>query len=328
MIYRISNDILESKINIPIESYSNQLAWYLHWYLDKLEKEALIFSEKATQKAKIALRWVIFPNDKEFKKDYNYIKDDIGNKTNLIIRNYTKCIMQLLGQVAECVIVDKCCSNPDINRICINIAKFKPNIYGDYSDISYDEYIAFSTSFKYVIYKDELRNMFFQYNIPDYNPNHTSKDIAWCKKENILNQLKVDIPALDYLDNAKLQIKATLNSSNLELDSYYMTPVICFDLCNDIEKLKEKYPKHILFSMREISNEIETELEKYFKILAAYATGLIDHINITDIEVHQDFRLAELFRTPIMNIVKENELNMAGVIELAEQVKKPILING
>lgn len=73
----------------------------------------------------------------------------------MIIREYTKCIMQLLGQVAECVIVNKCASNPDINRVCINIARFKPNIYEEYSDISYEDYLAFSTSFKYVIYKDE-----------------------------------------------------------------------------------------------------------------------------------------------------------------------------
>ena len=324
MIYGIPNDRME----IPIESYANQLSWYLHWYLNKTEDEALYFSESETKKAKVVLRWLIFPNEKEFKRDFEYVKNDIRDKTNLIIRKYTKCIMQLLGQVAECVIVDKCSSNSDLNKICINIAKFKPNIYEEYSDISYDDYFAFSTSFKYVIYKDDATGMYLQYNIPDYNPNHTSKDIAWCKKDNILNQLKVDIPSLQYLDNAKLQIKTTLDSNNLGLDNYYLTPVLCFDLCNDIKKLKNKYPKNILYSMREISPEIEIEIEKYFHILAAYATGLIDHINITDIEVQQDLRLAKLFRTPVMNIVKGNELNISGVIEMAEQIKKPIVING
>ena len=122
--------------------------------------------------------------------------------------------------------------------------------------------------------------------------------------------------------------KNNLNSSQLDLNNYYMTPVICFDLCNDIENLKNKFPKHVLFSMREISPEVEIEVEKYFRILAAYATGLIDHINISDIEVKQDFRLAELFRTPIMNIVKERELDMAGIIDMAENMNKPIIISG
>lgn len=324
MIYGISND----RIEVPIESYANKLTWYMYYYLNKIMDESLYISEKATHKAKIVLRWLIFPNEKEFIRDYEYIKNDIGNKTNWIISNYTKCIMQLIGHVAECVIVDKCCSNSNINKICMNIAKFKPNIYDDYPDIPYDEYLAFSTSFKSIIYKNEATNMYLQYNNPDYNPHHTSKDIAWCNKKNILNQLKVDVPALQYLDNAKLQIKATLDSSTLVLDKYYITPVICFDLCNDFEKLKVKYPKHILYSMREISPETEIEVEKYFYILAAYATGLIDHINITDIEVHQDLSLEQLFRTPIINIVQEKELNIAGVIEMVEQFKKAIVING
>ena len=324
MIYGIE----KNSIDIPIESYANQLMWYLKWYLNKLDNESMQFSEKATEKAKIALRWLIFPNNKEIKKDYNLVKKDIGKKTKMIIRNYTKCIMQLLGQIAECLIVDKCLVNSELNKICINIAEFKPNIYKEYSDIEYDEYMAFSTSFKYVIYKDEESGLYSQKNIPDYNPNHTSKDIAWCKKDNFINQLKVNIPQLDYVDNAKLQIKTTLDCDNLDLSSYYLTPVICFDLCNDIIKVKNKFPHNVVYSMREISPEIEVEIEKYFRILGAYATGIIDHVNITDIDVKQDFRLAELFRTPIVDIVKENELKIAGVIELVEKNKKPIIING
>lgn len=120
MIYKSSDNCFE----IPIDSYANQLAWYLQRYLNRIENDSIIFSKKATEKAKICLRWVIFKNNKEFERDFNNVKYDIGNKTNMIIREYTKCIMQLLGQVAECVIVDKCASNPDINRVCINIARF------------------------------------------------------------------------------------------------------------------------------------------------------------------------------------------------------------
>jgi len=323
MIYGVQNNELE----VPIESYAKKLIYYMQVYLARIAGIGENISEKANEKAKVALRWVIFPNDKEFKRDYDHIKDDIGKKTKWIISNYTKCIMQLLGQVAECVIVDRCSSNSNINKILMNIAKFKTDIYDDYSDIPYDEYIAFSTSHRYVIYKDNSSGMYFQKPVPDYNPHHTTKDIAWCKKENILNQLKVDVPELDYLDNAKLQIKTTLNSCNLELDNYFMTPIICFDLCNDIENAKEKYPKHIIFSMREISPEIEIEVEKYFRILGAYATGLIDHINISDIEVQKDKRLEMLFRTPIMSIVKQNNLSLAGVIDMAEQTRKSIVIN-
>lgn len=327
MIYGINSNS-NKVLNIPIENYANQLAFYMEHYLNRVQESTSMFSSKADEKAKIALRWLIFPNEKEFKKDFKLIENDIGNKTWNIINHYTKCIMQLLGQVAECVVVDRCSTDSEMNKICINIAKFKNDIYCEYPDIKYEDYIAFSTSFKYLIYKDAETGLYRQHNVPDYNPNHTSKDIAWCKKDNILSQLKTSIDDLNYLDNAKLQIKTTIKCENLDLDSYFLTPVICFDLGNDFYKLKQKYPSNIIIPARDIRQEMQLEIEKYFQILAAYATGMIDHINITDVEVSEDMRLAELFRTPIMNLVKKQELDIAGVIDLAEERKKPIILNG
>ena len=318
----------QNQIKLPIDNYANKLIWYMETYLNKLQFDMQSFSVKANEKAKIGLKWFIFPNDKEFERDFHRNKDDFGNKTWNIISHYTRCIMQLVGQLAECVIVDHCCNDGDINRVCINIAKFMPHIYEDYSEIDYEQYVAFSTSFKYIIYKDEISGTYQQYNVPDYNPNHTSKDIAWCKKENILSQLKVNLNQINYLENAKLQIKATLNCDNCNLDKYFLTPVLCFDFQDDFYKLKDKYPQNIIYSVRQLFPDMYAEMEKYFKILAAYAIGLIDHINITDIEVRQDYRLAQLFRTPIMDLGKEETLNTAGVIEMAEIFGKPIIING
>ena len=281
------------QIEIPIDNYADQLVWYMEKYLDKIKIDTESFSIKASKKAKIGLRWIVFPNDKEFERDYQRHRDDFGNKTWSIISHYTRCIMQLVGQLAEC-----------------------------------EQYIAFSTSFKYIVYKDEISGNYLQYNVPDYNPNHTSKDIAWCKKENILSQLKVDLNQINYLENAKLQIKATLNCDNLNLEKYFLTPVLCFDFKDDFYKLKDKYPQNVVYSVRQLFPDMYAEMEKYYKILAAYAIGLIDHINITDIEVHKDYRLAQLFRTPIMDLEKEETLNNAGVIEMAETFGKPIIING
>lgn len=314
-----------NQIGLPIDNYANKLVWYMENYLNRLQNDMKTFSAKANKKAKIGLRWFIFPNEKEFESDYQKYKDKFGNKTWNIIKHYTKCIMQLVGQLAECVIVDHCCNNDDINRICINIAKFMPNIYHDYSDIEYDEYIAFSPSFKYIIYKDRESGIYKQYNVPDYNPNHTSKDIAWCKKENILSQLKVSLNEIGYWENAKLQVKATLDCDNLDLDKYPLTPVLCFDFKDDFDKVKNKYRQNVIYSVRRLFPDIYAEMEKYFKILAAYATGVTDHINITEIEVRENYRLAELFRTPIIHLVKEEPLNIAGIIEMAEKFRKPII---
>lgn len=327
MIYGIEG-VKKQDIQIPISNYVKQLAWYLQWYLNKMQLDTESFSSKATEKAKRYLRWFVFPNEKEYEKDFNKIKDDMHTNTWNIINHYTKCIMQLLGQVAECVVVDRCVNNVEINKTCINIAMFRENVFSEHKDIDYDDYFAFSTSFKYIIYKDAKTGIYQNYNVPDYNPNHTSKDIAWCKKDNILSQLKARIDEMGYVENAKLQIKATLNCGNLILDKYFLTPVICFDLCNDCEKLKQRYPNNIVYSAKDICPEMHLEIDKYFRILAAYATNLIDHIDITDIAVQQDFRLAELFRSPITALIKKEQLNLAGVIEMAEQYRKPIIING
>lgn len=320
----IGNDT--DQLKFPIDNYAEKLVWYMKNYLDKLKDDMQLISIKANEKAKIGLKWIIFPNEKEFERDYKIAESDFGRKTWNIIFQYTRCIMQLVGQLAECVIVDHCCTNSDINRVCINIAKFMTNIYEDYQDIEYEKYIAFSTSFKYIIYKDKESGIYLRYKVPDYNPNHTSKDIAWCKKDNIISQLKVNLRQIDYLDNAKLQVKTALNCSDLNLNNYFLTPVLCFDFHDDFYKLKKKYPKHIIYSARQLFPDMYAEMEKYFKILAAYAIGLTDHINITEMEIHQDFRLAELFRTPIMELVKEEPLCVTGVIEMVEKYRKPTII--
>lgn len=313
-----------NQFKVPIDNYADKLVRYMENYLDKLQDDMQLFSEKADKKAKIYLNWIIFPNEKEFER--NFQKIDLGNKSWNIIIHYKRCIMQLVGQLAECVVVDHCCTDSDINRVCINIAKFMPNIYEDYPEIEYEKYVAFSTSFKHLIYKDKKSGIYLQHKVPDYNPNHTSKDIAWCKKDNILSQLKVNLSQIDYLENAKLQIKATLNCADLDLNNYFLTPVLCFDFHDDFYKLKNKYPNHVIYSVRQLFPDMYAEMEKYFKILAAYATGLTDHINITEIEVQQDFRLAELFRTPVMDLVKKDPLRIAGVIEMAEEYRKPVVI--
>ncbi len=212
--------------------------------------------------------------------------------------------------------------------------KFKENIYEEYSDIKYDDYLAFSPSYKYIFAYDE-DGFLVQYPIPDYNPLHTSKDIAWCKKDNIVSQLKTEIPEVFYLENAKLQIKTTLDCRNLNLSSksYILTPIICFDLCNDCEILKKKYPKHIIFSAKEIDQGMFDEVSAYFKILTAYATGMIDKIDISEKDVVKNFDLMELFRTPVKYITymtgeKREILDTSGVIEMINEYKKPVVVEG
>ena len=106
----IGNDKNETtQVKVPIDNYANKLVWYMKYYLNKLQDDMDSISKKENEKAKIYLKWLIFPNEKEFQKDFRNVEDSFGDKSWNIILHYTKCIMQLVGQLAECVVVDHCC---------------------------------------------------------------------------------------------------------------------------------------------------------------------------------------------------------------------------
>ena len=54
MIYGIDKSD-NKQIKIPIENYANQLIWHMKWYLNKLQDNMQLFSNKANEKAKITL---------------------------------------------------------------------------------------------------------------------------------------------------------------------------------------------------------------------------------------------------------------------------------
>ena len=77
------------------------------------------------------------------------------------------------------------------------------------------------------------------------------------------------------MENAKLQINATLDCDYLNLDKYFLTPVLCFDFNDDFYKLKEKYPNNIIYSVRQIFPEMYIEMKKYFKKISALLMAAI-----------------------------------------------------
>lgn len=327
--------IIGREINLSgpsVESYSKQLIYYLHMYLEMIDFDMNVhsISPREKEKSKIILRWLFYPNKKEIIKDYVSIQNEVQNETIYLVKNYTRCIMQLLGKIAECVVIDRCIRDINCNIICMNIAMFKENIFYRYPDINYEEYIPFSPSFKQVFYEDE-DGFVTGYPVPDYNPLHTTKDIAWCKKENIMSQLKAQIHELEYLENAKLQIKTSLDYRNLNLEPYRITPIIYFDLMNDCDKLmkeKSKYKLYSIFSARSINQDMENEIEMYFKILSAYVTNMNDSIEINDLSVQNNQELAMLFRTPIQQLVRYRPNDISGIIEMVKKYRIPIVVEG
>lgn len=329
------NNVQADPLKIPVETYANRLLQYFENYFNNILWESPVLSDcglkkklKIDEKAKVRLRSLVFPNNKEFAKDFDKIRDHCGVKTNRLVAQYTQWIMQTLGKLAECMIVDHCCEDRDFNIKCINIALLRSCISYEYPDIAYDDFMAFSPSFKFVLLQDPS-GIYIKHQLAPhlYNPHHTTMDISWLRKDNYLEQLKLPIPELNYLDNAKLQIKVSLHCDKLDLKQYEMTPVLCFDLGGEFPKLKERYPQQVILSGGELFPEMQLELENYFKILGAYACELTDHINLTDLEIQENMELAQLFRSSVEELTGSEKalLDRAGLIQLAQKFKRPIV---
>lgn len=106
------DNIYPKEIYVPIENYSEALIGQLDMYLGKIYRE---FDFDRVD-VLVTLRSVIFPNDKELQ----LLRPTQSRAVWEIVQRYTRCIMQLVGSLAECVLVDNCANNSEINRIaCI-----------------------------------------------------------------------------------------------------------------------------------------------------------------------------------------------------------------
>ena len=136
---------MPNDIYVPIENYSAKLIGYLDNHLGMIRRSMDVDMDSVL----VTLRSVIFPNNKEFE----LINPTRSYTVWEMVQQYTRYIMQLVGKVAECVLVDSCANNSTINRYCINVALFKNEILETY-DIPYDDYVAYTTSETRMIIKD------------------------------------------------------------------------------------------------------------------------------------------------------------------------------
>lgn len=279
---------------VPLDHYNKQLLHYLHDYMEINDEKEYLDSQlsstrqlfpNASEKAQIILRYKLYPDNLSYKKEYNAIKDEIGGNTNDIFWKYNNIIMRIIGKIAECVVVDNCNNDSECNRKLINLAMLKENINYNYADIEYSKYMAFSTSYKYT-FKMDKEGFFNAYPSAKYSPCDTSIDIAWCLQDN------PEVPLMYYYELNKgtivgnfahLQVKASTNCDSLFIKDYLITPIIVFDLDNNAESLKKRYPFSSLISARDIKPEMQNELEKYYRILLGYAAGIVE-IDIDKLE--------------------------------------------
>lgn len=316
-------------VQMPIDYYSNRLVTMCKTYFDNVEAFNLSKIDPSGYSSAVArerLKIAIFSSQGSFKDRLRNCSVTTSPTTFEIIKNYFRCIMINLGKISECELMERCNEDITTNMFCINLAKMKNNIFYNHQDVNYSDYIPFSTSFKYIFYK-EKSGILMKRDCPDYNPQHTTKDIAWCNRTNIFEQLKISIPKLKYYDNAKIQVKVTTNCDYLDLSQYYLTPVICFDLCQDINILKNKYPNNIVKSIYEIDAKAGMNVEKYFYILASYITGMTQFIDIKELDIKEDKKLLHMFNTPVVDLFQYDVLNKSGLIENAQKKNSPIILN-
>ncbi|MDE5753836.1 MAG: hypothetical protein K2H89_04765 [Oscillospiraceae bacterium] len=322
-----------SEINHSIDYYSKRLISFCELYLDK---EVVSFEDDVSKEAKKRLAWITFENNPRQSIKSQILSVEISNritdKVKERVRSYLTCIMMLLGQIGECLFIDTCMNNSLVNMKCINIANFEDDVDVKNDSIPYDEYIPFSTSLKKIFF---IKNGIMGFVPNDHNdPRTVQKDIGWCLKNNHLRQLQVykegerNGQLVKYSDIAKIQIKVTTDCTNIKADKYRFTPLIVFDLCNDVESFKERHPQNIIYSMREIYSEAETEIEYYFKILAAYATGISDHIDIDDFEISNNTELQSIFSMSLQQLKIASPSNYQKIIDLVGNNNQVYTLSG
>ena len=106
------DNIYPKEIYVPIENYSEALIGQLDMYLGKIYRE---FDFDRVD-VLVTLRSVIFPNDKELQ----LLRPTQSRAVWEIVQRYTRCIMQLVGSLAECVLVDNCANNYPRNFIMVD----------------------------------------------------------------------------------------------------------------------------------------------------------------------------------------------------------------
>lgn len=261
---------------IDINMYREQLLRYLEDYQIKFNYIANNFSKKGNEEAKIYIGQLINPNDIELKKDYKKIKNKIGDETRAIIKAYTTHIMFMVGKIAECIIIDNCKRDYNLNMKCINYACFKNDINENYSDIDYNKYTPFSPSHKRIVMYSDQGIVYYKENSFYYEPNHINKDIIWCNKEAIEECLRAKILFTQYDSPAKLQVKSSTNFRNIVWDNkkYRSSPIVYFDLNRDINKLYNhlESKKSMLYvrSVLDFDYGLMEECIWYFRLLAGH----------------------------------------------------------
>ena len=136
-------------------------------------------------------------------------------------------VMQLLGKIAEALIVRSCNSDVYANRCWGQIGR-----RGAYLHHSLDQYIAIGTGL------ETTRQKYLQ----KYQPSDTQRDVIWIHCRNVRRELQTLLNGRAAGYSAGLQLKVSMNGFQYIYRSdirraKYEVPLVYFDLCNDYYQL-------------------------------------------------------------------------------------------
>lgn len=224
----------------------------------------------------------------------------------IILQNDSnKIAMQLLGKIAEAVIVRNCHRNSFVNQKYFSIARKKRATL----KVS-DRFFALGTGLNYT-----------KINYPKYyNPSDTQRDVIWINEDSELAIMKNrDNFSTTSAKIAGLQIKATKNGIKYVLPDIiqdrYDVPIIYFDIENDYRKILNEIYKDTKVNLEydiihpsEIDPQGYDEFLNYVDLVYAMVTGKLHPADlVSGADRYDDLIMKNaLLSTTLSNINKPN----------------------
>lgn len=243
--------------------------------------------------------------------DLGIIRYDDNKKLMLGIilqSDINRTAMQILGRIAESIIVRNCHTDSTINQAYFSIARQKKA-----KKTTADKFMALGTGLNYT---KEHYNKY-------YNPSDPQRDIVWINTEN--NELAIMKSQGSYSTTsakiAGLQIKATRNGIQYVLPDIlsgrYDVPIIYFDIENDYEKMIRKVYKQThqnieynIIHPKEIDPSGYDEFLNYVDLIYALVRGKVSPEDlITGADKYDDQIMKNaLLSTTLTNVDQPNRI--------------------
>lgn len=252
------------------------------------------------------------------RKLYDILVDDLGvirfNENGKVIlgiirqRDINRTAMQLLGKIAEAIIVKNCRNDCVVNKKYFSIARKKQA-----KQDTANNFLALGTGLN-----DTQKNY-----KKHYNPSDPQRDIVWITKDS--NELAImknqDKQSTTSAKIAGLQIKATKNGITYVLPDIikdrYDVPIIYFDIENDYHKIVRKIYKETNIDIKNDiihPNEIDPRgYEEFLNYVDIVYAMVNDKLLPEDLVIRADNSNDEVMKNALLSTTLSN-VNMPNLI--------------